>query len=70
MKEKYKILIVDDEQSILDMLKLQLEFEGYSVFTAGNAKETLDKLSYGPDIILLDRNRMHKSMVVYKECKY
>lgn len=56
MKEKYKILIVDDEQSILDMLKLQLEFEGYSVFTAGNAKETLDKLSYGPDIILLDIN--------------
>ena len=56
MKEKYKILIVDDEQSILDMLKLQLEFEGYAVFTAGNAKETLDKLSYGPDIILLDIN--------------
>lgn len=28
MEEKYKILIVDDEQSILDMLKLQLEFEG------------------------------------------
>ena len=56
MKEKYKILIVDDEQSILDMLKLQLEFEGYAVFTAGNAKETLDKVSYGPDIILLDIN--------------
>ena len=37
MEEKYKILIVDDEQSILDMLKLQLEFEGYSVYTAGNA---------------------------------
>ena len=31
MEEKYKILIVDDEQSILDMLKLQPEFEGYSV---------------------------------------
>lgn len=37
MEEKYKILIVDDEQSILDMLKLQLEFEWYSVYTAGNA---------------------------------
>ena len=32
------ILIVDDEQSILDMLKLQLEFEGYSVYTASSAK--------------------------------
>lgn len=30
MEEKYKILIVDDEQSILDMLKLQLEFENLS----------------------------------------
>ena len=56
MKEKYKILIVDDEQSILDMLKLQLEFEGYSVYTASSAKEALDKLSYSPDIILLDIN--------------
>ena len=46
LKEKYKILIVDDEQSILDMLKLQLEFEGYSVYTASSAKEALDKLSY------------------------
>ena len=56
MEEKYKILIVDDEQSILDMLKLQLEFEGYSVYTASSAKEALDKLSYSPDIILLDIN--------------
>lgn len=56
MEEKYKILIVDDEQSILDMLKLQLEFEGYSVYTAGNAAEALDKLSYSPDIVLLDIN--------------
>ena len=56
VEEKYKILIVDDEQSILDMLKLQLEFEGYSVYTAGNAAEALDKLSYSPDIVLLDIN--------------
>ena len=56
MKEKYKILIVDDEQSILDMLKLQLEFEGYAVYVASNAKEALDKLACSPDIILLDIN--------------
>lgn len=56
MEEKYKILIVDDEQSILDMLKLQLEFEGYIVFTANNAKAALEKLSCSPDIILLDIN--------------
>lgn len=56
MEEKYKILIVDDEQSILDMLKLQLEFEGYIVSTANNAKVALEKLSCSPDIILLDIN--------------
>ena len=56
MEEKYKILIVDDEQSILDMLKLQLEFEGYAVYVASNAKEALDKLACSPDIILLDIN--------------
>ena len=56
MEEKYKILIVDDEQSILDMLKLQLEFAGYFVYVANSAKEALDKLSYLPDIILLDIN--------------
>lgn len=56
MEERYQILIVDDEQSILDMLKLQLEFEGYLVFTARSAEEALEKLSYSPDIILLDIN--------------
>ena len=56
MEEKYKILIVDDERSILDMLKVQLEFEGYTVYTASSAKEALDKLSCLPDVILLDIN--------------
>ena len=64
MEEKYKILIVDDEQSILDMLKLQLEFEGYSVYTAGNAAEALDKLSYSPDIVLLDTVWIYVSLFV------
>lgn len=56
MEEKYKILIVDDEQSILDMLQLQFQLEQYLVYTATNAKEALDKLSCIPDIILLDIN--------------
>lgn len=56
MEQKYKILIVDDEPSILDMLRFQLEFENYIVYTAANAKEALEGLSYFPDIILLDIN--------------
>ena len=56
MEQKYKILIVDDDQSILDMLKLRLEFENYIVYTASNAKDALQTLSCFPDIILLDIN--------------
>ncbi len=46
MEQNYKLLIVDDEQSILDMLKLQLEFENYTVYTAANAKDALENLSH------------------------
>lgn len=48
MEQNYKLLIVDDEQSILDMLKLQLEFENYTVYTAANAKDALENLSHSP----------------------
>ncbi len=54
MQKKYKILIIDDEQSILDMLKLQFQLENYIVYTAVHAKEALEKLSNCQDIILLD----------------
>ena len=54
MKSMYRILIVDDDQAILDMLKLQLEWENYLVDTAVNGKEALNKLTSTPDLILLD----------------
>lgn len=54
--DQYSVLLVDDERSILDLLKLQLESEGYQVYTAENAAEALNRLSYTPDIILLDIN--------------
>ena len=52
----YKILIVDDEQMILKMLKRQLESEGYEVLLAESAKEALNALKFQPDLILLDIN--------------
>lgn len=39
-----KILVVDDEKSLLEMLKLNLELEGYVVQTARNGKEALSFL--------------------------
>lgn len=56
MINKYKILIIDDEQSILDMLNLHFQLEGYLVYTATNANQALEKLTNTPDIILLDIN--------------
>jgi DNA-binding response OmpR family regulator len=50
-----KILIVEDEKNLLDLYKLELEEEGYSVATAKTGAEAL-KLSreFQPDIVLLD----------------
>lgn len=56
MEQNYKILLIDDEESILEMLSLQFQLEGYQVYMAMNAKQALEKLSITPDIILLDIN--------------
>ena len=53
---KYKILIVDDEQGIVTMLKDYFEFHGYLVYTAMSGTEALKGINSKPDIILLDIN--------------
>ena len=52
----YAIMIIDDEQMILDMLRDQFEMEQYQVITAKSGEEALQKLTQQPDIILLDIN--------------
>ena len=50
-----KILLIDDEQDILEILSYNLEKEGYQVFTAGNGNEGIEKAKkIIPDLILLD----------------
>jgi DNA-binding response OmpR family regulator len=51
-----KILIVDDDQGIVTLLKDYFELNGYTVFTAMNGTEALQKISHNPNIILLDIN--------------
>ena len=41
MTGKYKILVVDDEEDLCDILKYNLEDEGYEVVTAYSAEEAL-----------------------------
>ena len=50
-----KILIIDDETSILDTLRILLKRDGYEVHTAVGGQQGLDKLSeVQPDIVLSD----------------
>lgn len=50
-----KILIVDDEQDILELLSYNLEKEGYTIFTAANGKEAIASAKKNkPDLVLLD----------------
>ena len=52
---KTKILIVDDEADIIDLLEYNLEKEGFEVVSASNGEEAIQKLSKEkPDVILLD----------------
>lgn len=52
-----KILIIDDDYEILDMLKILLEVEGYEVDTASNGFTGLEKLKKSSyNLMLLDLN--------------
>jgi two-component system alkaline phosphatase synthesis response regulator PhoP len=48
------ILVVDDEQDILDLLRYNLEKEGFRVLTAPNGKKGLALARSGVDLVVLD----------------
>lgn len=53
--QKEKILVVDDEKNICDLLRMYLEKEGYSVVMAHNGVDAVNIFaSENPDLILLD----------------
>ena len=50
-----KILVVDDEKSIADIVSFNLKSEGYEVITAYDGQEAINKaLTDNPDLIILD----------------
>ena len=50
-----KILVVDDELNICELLKLYLENEGYTVFTANDGQAAVTAFQQkAPDLVLLD----------------
>jgi two-component system, OmpR family, alkaline phosphatase synthesis response regulator PhoP len=50
----HKILVVDDEADIVDLLRYNLEKEGYEVLTAANGREALAQSRLQPQLIILD----------------
>lgn len=52
---KKKILVVDDEKSIADIISFNLKNEGFEVIAAYDGKEAVNKaLTDSPDLIILD----------------
>ncbi|MGA3286226.1 MAG: response regulator transcription factor [Bacteroidota bacterium] len=51
---KKTILVVDDEKDIVDLLSYNLTKEGFSVITARNGRDALDRARQKPDLIILD----------------
>ena len=54
MKQNARILVVDDEQDLLEILKFNLETEGYEVVTATSAEDALQLDIASFDLMLLD----------------
>jgi two-component system, OmpR family, response regulator len=52
---KQRVLVVDDELSISELLSIALRYEGFEVATAADGNEALERWAeFRPDLILLD----------------
>jgi len=50
-----QILVVDDEPSVCEAIKMLLEYDGHTVQTAGSGKEALSLLEHGNfDVVMTD----------------
>ncbi|MDP2921874.1 MAG: response regulator [Candidatus Omnitrophota bacterium] len=66
--DKKKILIVDDEEDILKVLKFRLEANNYEVIVSSDGQDGLDKARSGnPDLMILDL--MLPKIDGYKVCR-
>jgi two-component system alkaline phosphatase synthesis response regulator PhoP len=53
--KKAKVLVVDDEEDIIEVISYNLEKEGYQVLRALSGEEAIEKvLSSKPDLVILD----------------
>lgn len=56
------VLIADDSETILLLMRTRLELAGYEVTTASDGQEVVDRVAeQAPDLLLLDAMMPHKS---------
>ena len=54
-KKDIKILLVDDEPDVIEIIRYNLDQEGYKIYTASNGKEALKKAKKNiPHLIIMD----------------
>ena len=54
-EDTHRVLVVDDEPNIADVVSMALRYQGFVVETAGTGQEALDAVTtFKPDIMLLD----------------
>ena len=53
--ESHRVLVVDDEPNIVDVVSMALRFQGFEVDSAGTGAEALSQVqAFRPDLIVLD----------------
>lgn len=63
-KQHYKVLVVDDEEDILELLKYNLAKEGYEVKAVNSGRKAVEVAkSFLPDLVLLDIMMPHQDGV-------
>ncbi|MBE6632021.1 MAG: response regulator transcription factor [Ruminococcaceae bacterium] len=65
MEENYRILVVDDDSSIVDIIKTELIQEGYSVITAYDGETACNKVnSERPHLVIMDVMMPHCNGII------
>src|SRR5947209_14981649 len=55
MENPVKVLVVDDEPNIVDVISMALRHEGFQVESAGSGSEAISEVSsFRPDLMVLD----------------
>ncbi len=54
-EKQFRILVADDDENILELVKIYMEAEGYLVLCAGDGQKTLDLIrKFRPHLLILD----------------